>query len=52
MPKDKQDTVKTSLKIPRDLWRAAHIRAMDDGTDLQTIVALALTAYLRKGGAR
>mgnify|MGYP001577600107 CR=1 FL=1 len=52
MPKEKPDFVKTSLKIPRDLWRAAHIRAMDEGTDLQVIVARALAAYLKKGGGR
>ena len=52
MPKEQQDFVKTSLKIPRELWRAAHIRAMDEGTELQVIVARALEAYLKKGGRR
>ena len=46
------ETVKTSLKLPRELWKRAHVRAMDDGTDLQTIVARALEAYLGKGGER
>jgi hypothetical protein len=44
--------VKTSLKLPADLWREAHIRALDDRTELQVIVARALEAYLRKGGSR
>ena len=44
--------VKTSLKLPRKLWRAAHIRALDEGTELQIIVARALEAYLKKGGAK
>ena len=42
------DTVKTSVKLPRSLWRAARIRAMDDGTELQEIVARALEAYLKE----
>jgi predicted GNAT superfamily acetyltransferase len=47
-----EESVKTSLKIPRRLWREARIRAMDEGTDLQSIVAKALEAYLKKGGAK
>ena len=46
------DTVKTSLKLPRRLWRAAHIRALDEGTQLQEVVAQALEAFLKKGGRR
>ena len=46
------DMVKTSLKLPRKLWRAAHIRALDDGTQLQEVIARALAAYLKKGGAK
>jgi len=44
--------VKTSLRLPEDLWREAHIRALDERTDMQVIVTRALEAYLRKGGAR
>ncbi len=51
MPKKAQaEFIKTSLKLPRELWREAHIRAMDEGTDLQGIIARALEAYLRRGG--
>ena len=46
------DYQKTSLKLPKDLWRRAHIRALDDGVDLQDIVARALEAYLKKGGKK
>ncbi len=67
MPKKREETavevVKTSLRIPRHLWREARIRAMDDGSDLQTVVAQALAEYLgvpvggrrgegRRGGKR
>jgi hypothetical protein len=38
--------VKTSLKLDRELWKEAHLRAMDAGTDLQTIVNKALDTYL------
>ena len=46
------DFVKTSLKLPRDLWKRAHIRALDEGSDLQTIIAEALKLYLKKRGSR
>ena len=41
-----EDLAKTSLRLPRHLWREAHIRAMDGGTDMQTVVAEALAKYL------
>ena len=50
--KKKEAIVKTSIKLPRPLWRAAHIRALDEGTELQIIVARALKAYLKKGGRK
>lgn len=43
----KRDYVKTSVKIPRELWKAASIRAIEDDKDLQTIVSDALAAYLK-----
>ena len=47
-----EETVKTSIKLPRRLWREAHIRALDEGTELQVIITRALEAYLKKGGAK
>jgi hypothetical protein len=41
-------TIKTSMEIPEDLWRAAKIRAMDEKKNFQDIVAEALREYLRK----
>jgi hypothetical protein len=53
MPKKGDDEyVKTSLKLPKALWREARIRALDEGTQFQVIVARALEAFLKKGGAR
>ena len=38
---------KTSLKLDAEMWKRAHVRAMDDGVDLQTVIGRALDAYLR-----
>jgi hypothetical protein len=40
------DTVKTTVELPGELWRAAKIRAMDERADLRTILIRALEAYL------
>ena len=40
------DTVKTTVELPGDLWRAAKIRAMDDRADLRTVLVRALELYL------
>ena len=39
--------VKTTVELPQELWRAAKIRAMDEHTDLRSVVIAALGAYLR-----
>ena len=38
--------VKTTVDLPEDVWRAAKIRAMDDRSDLRTVIIAALRAYL------
>lgn len=38
--------VKTSLKLPRDVWKAAKAQAVEESVDLQDIVVRALKAYL------
>lgn len=43
------DTVKTTVELPGELWRAAKIRAMDERTDLRTVLIRALEDYLRQG---
>ena len=40
-------SVKTTIELPENVWRAAKIRALDDYTDLRTVVVAALMAYLR-----
>jgi hypothetical protein len=44
------DTIRTTLRLPADLWRQARIRAIDERTDYQEIVARALRAYLAGKG--
>lgn len=46
--KKPSDTIKTSVTLDRDLWKAAHVRAMDEGRDLQHVIADALRAYLKQ----
>ncbi len=47
--------VRTTLLLPEELWRAAKVRALDEG-DLRTVMIRALEEYLarpakaRKGG--
>jgi hypothetical protein len=55
MPKTKAigDVVKTTVDLPRALWREAKVRGMDTGLDLRQIIIAALEAYLaKKGGTR
>jgi hypothetical protein len=40
------DTVKTTVELPGELWRAAKIRAMDERADLRTVLIRALERYL------
>jgi hypothetical protein len=51
------ESVKTSVRLPRDLWREASIRALDEGKGLQDVIAAALDLYFkstpkRQGSAR
>ena len=38
--------IKTTLELPEPLWRRAKIRAMDERTNLRSVVIRALEAYL------
>jgi hypothetical protein len=42
------DTVKTTVELPGELWRAAKIRAMDERADLRTVLIRALESYLER----
>jgi hypothetical protein len=38
--------VRTTTEIPENLWRAAKIRAINDGTDLRSVIIAALEKHL------
>lgn len=40
--------VKTTMVLPRELWRAAKVRALDEGVDLNRVVIVALESYLKR----
>jgi hypothetical protein len=46
MPEKRKPTVKTTVDLPEPLWRAVKIRALDERTDLRSVVIAALEAYL------
>jgi hypothetical protein len=41
-----QANIKTTVELPGEIWRAAKIRAVNDQSDLRTVVIAALKAYL------
>ena len=44
---------KTSLQLPEGIWKSVKIRAVEEGRNVQELVADALKDYLRKkGGSR
>ncbi len=43
--------VKTTIAIPRELWRRVRMRAAEDDADFRTVVMRALEAYLRPAKA-
>ena len=44
---ERADTVKTTIELPGELWRKAKMRAVDERTDLRSVVIAALDAYLK-----
>jgi predicted DNA binding CopG/RHH family protein len=42
-------TMRTSIEIPEEVWVAAKIRAAQEKTNLQEVIAAALHQYLRLG---
>ena len=51
-PMQKRTMVKTSLRLPEDIWKAARIRAIEMNMDAQDLVAHAVEQYLKKGGVQ
>ena len=40
--------VKTTVDLPQELWRAAKMRAIEEGADLRRIIITALNQYLKR----
>ncbi|MGA7624931.1 MAG: hypothetical protein WB630_23765 [Candidatus Acidiferrales bacterium] len=45
----KQTRFKTTLYLPKDLWKATKIRAIESDRDATELVVEALRQYLKKG---
>jgi hypothetical protein len=53
--KEPAETIKCTVTLPVDLWRAARVRALDERRDFKDVVADALELYLKrsqKGGTK
>lgn len=48
MKKESTEMVKTSVRLPRSVWRDANVRALDERRDFQEVVALAIALYLKQ----
>jgi len=46
-PARTSETVKTTMVLPKDLWKAAKIRAVEEDADLNGVVIAALEAYVK-----
>jgi predicted HicB family RNase H-like nuclease len=42
-----RETVKTSIRLPKELWREVRLAAVQQDLDLQDLVVEALRAYLK-----
>ena len=45
--KAKVERLKTTVVLPRDLWKRARIEAVEEETDLSTLIAKTIEAYLK-----
>jgi hypothetical protein len=50
--KETRRFVKTTLRLPEDVWREARVRALDEHLSFQDIVERALRDYLKSTGRR
>jgi hypothetical protein len=48
MKKKPTEVVKSTIRLPRAVWHAARVRALDERIDFQDLVAAAIQAYLKK----
>lgn len=50
--KPNDDTVKTTIRIRRALWKRVMHRSIDEDRSLQAILEIALEQYLKRGEGR
>jgi len=50
MQKSKEEIIKTTIRVPRQLWDKVRIRAIEQSTSAEAMVIKALTELLKKGG--
>jgi hypothetical protein len=46
--KEPTDTIKTTIRVRRELWNAVQHRSIDENRSSQAIVELALEQYLKR----
>lgn len=44
--------VRTTLELPEELWKAAKMKALEDRSDLRSVIMAALERYLRETAKR
>jgi hypothetical protein len=48
MTANKVNLVRTTIRVPKDIWKAAKIKAAKDGSSLQELVTTAIEESLRR----
>jgi hypothetical protein len=47
--RDKDEMTKTTLRLPKKLWHALRVKALNEGKTAQDIVIEALQTHMKKG---
>jgi hypothetical protein len=50
MSKPKEEIIKTTIRVPKQLWDKVRIRAIEQNTSAEAMVIKALSEHLKKGG--
>ena len=50
MKKPKEEIVKTTIRVPKQLWDKVRIEAIKQNTSAEAFVVKALGEHLKKGG--
>jgi hypothetical protein len=52
MRTEEKQSARTTIELPRELWKRAKYRAVDDDTDFRSVVIAALEQYLGTAPAK